>query len=94
VGTLFQLDYDLFLYDVTSVYFEGKGAGMVSQARGVFEGPSWGLQAGLYWLVVSREGFPLGYEVFAGNRTECDNGAEESGAGDGGSVWEGRIGYG
>ena len=24
----------------------------------------------MYWLVVTRDGFPLGYEVFAGNRSD------------------------
>ena len=69
-GELFALDYDLLLYDVTSTYFEGLAArNPAGPARPQPRSPA-RLQAGLHGLVVTREGMPLGYEVFAGNRTD------------------------
>jgi len=70
VGTLFQLDYDLFLYDVTSVYFEGEGSRNGLARRGYSRDHRGDCKQVCIGLVVSREGFPLGYEVFAGNRTD------------------------
>jgi len=70
VGTLFKLDYDLFLYDVTSVYFEGDGSRNELARRGYSRDHRGDCKQVCIGLVVSREGFPLGYEVFAGNRTD------------------------
>ena len=70
LGELFSLDYDLLLYDVTSVYFEGlAGANPLAQ-RGYSRDHRPDCKQVCLALVVTREGMPLGYEVFAGNRTD------------------------
>jgi transposase len=70
LGSLFELRYDLFLYDLTSTYFEGQ-AEKNEQAQYGYSRDGRGdtKQVGI-GLVVTREGFPLGYEVFAGNRAD------------------------
>ena len=70
VGRLFNLDYDLFLYDVTSTYFEGEAADNPLAKRGYSRDHRGDCKQVCIGLVVSRDGFPLGYEVFAGNRTD------------------------
>jgi transposase len=69
-GSLFNLDYDLFLYDVTSTYFEGEALGNSLARRGYSRDHRGDCKQVCIGLVVTREGFPLGYEVFAGNRTD------------------------
>jgi transposase len=71
LGALFDLDYDLLLYDVTSTYFEGQCAGNQMAKRGYSrDGRPDCLQVCI-GLVVTEEGIPLGYEVFAGNRNDA-----------------------
>lgn len=70
LGTLFDLDYDLLLYDVTSTYFEGEAEQNELAAYGYSRDHRPDCKQVCIGLVVSREGFPLGYEVFAGNRTD------------------------
>lgn len=70
LGELFALDYDLLLYDVTSVYFEGLAAGNALAQRGYSRDHRPDCKQVCLALVVTREGIPLGYEVFAGNRTD------------------------
>ena len=70
VGSLFNLDYDLFLYDVTSTYFEGEAAGNPLAERGYSRDHRGDCKQVLIGLVVTKDGFPLGYEVFAGNRSD------------------------
>jgi len=70
LGTLFDLDYDLLLYDVTSTYFEGLMAGVALAQRGYSRDHRPDCKQVCIGLVVSREGIPLGYEVFAGNRND------------------------
>ena len=69
-GSLFELDYDLFLYDVTSTYFEGEAAGTPLAKRGYSRDHRGDCKQVCIGLVVTRDGFPLGYEVFAGNRSD------------------------
>lgn len=70
MGSLFNLDYDLFLYDVTSTYFEGEAAGNPLAKRGYSRDQRSDCKQVCIGLVVTRDGFPLGYEVFAGNRSD------------------------
>jgi transposase len=70
LGTLFQLEYDLLLYDITSTYFEGQAAANPQAQRGYSRDHRPDCQQVLIGLVVTREGYPLGYEVFAGNRQD------------------------
>lgn len=68
LGTLFELDYDLLLYDITSTYFEGQAERNPLAQRGYSRDHRPDCKQVCIGLVVTREGFPLGYEVFAGNR--------------------------
>jgi transposase len=70
LGELFALDYDLLLYDVTSVYFEGQAEGNPLAQRGHSRDHRADCKQVCLALVVSREGMPIGYEVFAGNRVD------------------------
>ena len=70
LGELFALDYDLLLYDVTSTYFEGLAEGNPLAQRGYSRDHRPDCKQVCLALVVTRDGMPLGYEVFAGNRTD------------------------
>lgn len=70
LGELFALDYDLLLYDVTSVYFEGLAARNPLAQRGHSRDHRPDCKQVCLALVVTREGMPVGYELFAGNRTD------------------------
>src|SRR3989441_522952 len=70
LGELFALDYDLLLYDVTSIYFEGLAEANPLARRGHSRDHRPDCKQVCLALVVMREGMPLGYEVFAGNRTD------------------------
>ena len=70
LGELFALDYDLLLYDVTSTYFEGAAAGNPLAQRGYSRDHRPDCKQVNLALVVTREGLPLGYELFAGNRAD------------------------
>ena len=67
-GELFGFTYDLLLYDVTSTYFEGAAADNPSARRGYSRDHRPDCVQLCIALVVDRSGFPLGYEVFPGNR--------------------------
>lgn len=70
LGALFALEYDLLLYDVTSTYFEGECSGNRQAVRGYSRDHRPDCKQVCIALVVSREGIPLGYEVFDGNRAD------------------------
>jgi len=68
LGTLFGLEYDILLYDVTSTYFEGQANGNSLAQRGYSRDHRPDCKQVCIGLVVSKGGMPLGYEIFAGNR--------------------------
>jgi hypothetical protein len=70
LGELFALEYDLLLYDVTSTYFEGQATRNPLAQRGHSRDHRPDCPQVCIALVVTREGVPLGYELFAGNRTD------------------------
>ena len=70
LGTLFDLKYDLMLYDVTSTYFEGQCEANSLAARGYSRDNRSDCKQVCIGLVVTREGIPLGYEIFQGNRND------------------------
>ena len=70
LGELFDLSYDLLLYDVTSTYFEGLAERNALAQRGHSRDHRPDCKQVCIALVVTREGMPLGYEVFGGNRTD------------------------
>ena len=67
LGELFQLEYDLLLYDLTSTYFEGEAAHNELAQRGYSRDHRPDCKQVNIAVIVSREGMPLGHEVFAGN---------------------------
>jgi transposase len=69
LGELFDLDYDLLLYDVTSTYFEGLADPAIAKRGYSRDHRPDCVQVNIA-LVVSREGMPLGYEIFSGNTTD------------------------
>ena len=70
LGELFDLEYDLLLYDVTSTFFEGQANGNPKAKRGYSRDQRGDCKQVCIGLVVSRCGIPLGYEVFAGNTAD------------------------
>jgi len=70
LGELFDLQYDLLLYDVTSTYFEGEAKANSMAQRGYSRDKRPDCKQVCIGLVVSKCGMPLGYEVFEGNRTD------------------------
>jgi transposase len=70
LGELFDLSYDLLLYDVTSTYFEGLAVRNPLAQRGHSRDHRPDCKQVCIALVVTREGMPLGYEVFPGNRVD------------------------
>lgn len=70
LGELFDLKYDLLLYDVTSTYFEGQCLANPLAQRGYSRDQRFDCKQVCIALVVSRCGMPIGYELFAGNRSD------------------------
>ena len=70
LGSLFDLEYDLLLYDMTSTYFEGEAKANPKAQRGYSRDRRPDCKQICIALVVTKEGMPLGYETFAGNRSD------------------------
>jgi len=70
LGALFGLSFDLLLYDITSTYFEGKSEGNPQAMRGYSRDSRPDCKQVTIALVVSKEGLPIAYEVFDGNRAD------------------------
>jgi len=66
-GELFGIQNEVLLYDVTSTYFEGKAEANPLAQRGYSRDHRPDCKQVCIALVVTFDGFPLGYEVFAGN---------------------------
>ena len=67
---LFGASFDVLLYDLTSTYFEGEAEEVDKAQRGYSRDHRPDCKQLIIALVVSPEGFPLSYEVFAGNRAD------------------------
>jgi transposase len=67
-ATLFDTGYDLLLYDVTSTYFEGEALRNPQARRGYSRDHRPDCKQVCIGLVVTREGLPVAYDVFEGNR--------------------------
>ena len=65
---LFGLDQTVFLYDVTSTFFEGRALANPKAKRGYSRDHRSDCKQVLIGLAVNRDGFPLAHEVYAGNR--------------------------
>jgi transposase len=66
-GTLFQLTFDVLLYDLTSTYFEGLAEDNDLAKRGYSRDHRSDCKQIILALVVTREGFPLAHFTLAGN---------------------------
>jgi len=71
LGRLFNVDYDLLLYDVTSTYFEGEAARNPQAKRGYSRDKRSDCKQVCIGLVVTTDGLPLAFEVFDGNRNDA-----------------------
>jgi transposase len=67
LGTLFQLNYDLLLYDLTSSYFEGLAEDNDLAARGYSRDHRSDCKQIVLAMMVTSEGFPLAHVTLAGN---------------------------
>ena len=68
LGELFAIKYDILLYDVTSTYFEGEVSTNPQAQQGYSRDSRPDCKQVTIGLVVTKEGIPLGYEVFEGSR--------------------------
>lgn len=69
-GELFNISNDVLLYDVTSTYFEGEAQSNPLARRGHSRDHRPDCKQVCIALVVTFDGFPLGYEVFSGNTND------------------------
>ena len=67
---LFNLDESIYLYDLTSTYFEGQCKRNPQAQRGYSRDKRPDCKQVVVGLVLGREGFPKAHEVFDGNRTD------------------------
>jgi transposase len=68
--TLFNLDETLYLYDLTSTYFEGQAEANPQAKRGYSRDQRPDCKQVLVGLVLDRDGFPKAHEIFDGNRQD------------------------
>ena len=65
--TLFNLDDTLYLYDLTSTYFEGQAKQNPQAKRGYSRDKRPDCKQVVVGLVLDRDGFPKAHEIFDGN---------------------------
>jgi len=68
--TLFNLDDLVYLYDLTSTYFEGQAETNPQARRGYSRDKRPDCKQVLVGLVLDRDGFPKAHEIFEGNRQD------------------------
>ncbi len=69
-GDLFGETFDFLFYDITSTYFEGMAMGNPQAKRGYSRDSRPDCPQVCIGLVTSREGLPLAFEIFDGNRAD------------------------
>jgi transposase len=69
-GELFGETFDFLFYDITSTYFEGTALGNSQAKRGYSRDDRPDCPQVCIGLVTSREGLPLAFEIFDGNRAD------------------------
>jgi len=77
---LFSMDESVYLYDLTSTYFEGKMENNPQAKRGYSRDHRPDCKQLVIGMVFNREGFPRAHEVFDGNRIDCTTVEEMLGA--------------
>jgi transposase len=68
---LFQAQFDVLLYDLTSTYIEGEGEEIPKARYGYSRDQRFDCKQVVIALVITPEGFPLAYEVMEGNTADC-----------------------
>ena len=66
----FGSDFEFLFYDITSTYFEGQAAGNERAKRGYSRDKRSDCAQVCIGLVVNRDGLPVAFEVFDGNRRD------------------------
>lgn len=69
-GELFGMTFDFLFYDITSTYFEGSAKGNSQAKRGYSRDGRPDCPQVCIGLVTTREGLPIAFEVFDGNRVD------------------------
>ncbi len=67
-GELFGSTFDFLFYDITSTYFEGEANGNPQAKRGYSRDSRPDCPQVLIGLVATKEGLPIAFEIFDGNR--------------------------
>jgi transposase len=69
-GELFASTFDFLFYDITSTYFEGTAKGNPQAKRGYSRDSRPDCPQVCIGLVATKEGLPVAFEIFDGNRTD------------------------
>jgi len=69
-GELFQTEFDVLLYDLTSTYVEGAAEENPLMRRGYSRDHRPDCEQLVLALIVNPDGFPFSYELFDGNRAD------------------------
>jgi transposase len=69
-GELFQAEFDVLLYDLTSTYVEGAAEENPMIRRGYSRDHRPDCEQLVLALIVNQDGFPFSYELFDGNRAD------------------------
>ena len=69
-GELFGCSFDFLFYDITSTYFEGSAEGNPRAKRGYSRDGRPDCPQVCIGLVTTREGLPVAFEIFDGNRPD------------------------
>jgi transposase len=69
-GELFGATFDFLFYDITSTYFEGVANGNPQAKRGYSRDSRPDCLQVCIGLVATKEGLPVAFEIFDGNRTD------------------------
>jgi transposase len=69
-GELFQAEFDVLLYDLTSTYVEGIAEENSMMRRGYSRDHRPDCEQLVLALIVNSDGFPFSYELFDGNRAD------------------------
>lgn len=69
-GEMFGTTFDFLFYDITSTYFEGAAQGNPQARRGYSRDSRPDCPQVCIGLVATKEGLPIAFEIFDGNRTD------------------------
>jgi transposase len=75
-GELFGSTFDFLFYDITSTYFEGTTHGNPQAQRGYSRDSRPDCPQVCIGLVATKEGLPIAFEIFDGNRTDVTTAQE------------------